>query len=341
MKHSNNQLTGWVTMAIAALAIVIPLSIVPLGGETAGWQEESSQRAEPESSSSPAQPETKSPEGESSEEEVLEGFQHILVGQEQLYSGNLILVNNTQPYHFPDTDAIQPVLEHKNQSYRVKDSLVSLQEHVIGPLNALFAAYDREGRENDLLLISGYRSQEHQQAILDSRVEQEGEQEARNWVAVPGGSEHHTGLALDLSLYDPATGIGRDYTGEGDYAWINTHCPEYGFIIRYPQGKQEQTGIDYEPWHLRYVGPEHAMAMAEHGLCLEEYIDFLRGYPFDGEHLQVETLKGEYEIYFVPADGEQTQLPVPESRAYTLSGNNVDGFVVAAALAPDAMGGQA
>lgn len=334
MKYRNNQLAGWVTMSIAALAIVIPLSVVPLGGEAAGWQKEPSASAAPDNPSQSSE-DTFPKEGQPSEEEIpgeglREGFQHILVGEEQLYSGDLILVNNVKPYRFPatDSDSIQPVLEHKNQAYRVKDSLVSLQEHVIGPLNEMFAAYDREGRENDLLLISGYRSREHQQEIFDSRAEQE----AGNWVAVPGGSEHHTGLALDLSLYNPETGIGRDYTGEGDYAWINIHCPEYGFVVRFPQGKQEQTGIAYEPWHLRYVGPAHAAAMAERGLCLEEYIDFLRSYPFEGEHLQVDTLGGGYEIYFVPADGEQTRLPIPESREYRVSGNNVDGFVVAASL---------
>ncbi len=82
--------------------------------------------------------------------------------------------------------------------------------------------------------------------------------------------------------------------------------------------------LSYESWHFRYVGLPHACVMAENDLCLEEYIDYLRGFPFSGEHLQVTCLGRSYEIYYCPRD----QVYVPVNGTYTISGNNVDGFIV-------------
>ena len=83
-------------------------------------------------------------------------------------------------------------------------------------------------------------------------------------VAIPGHSEHQTGLALDFNRGEPGT-----------LSWMNKHCWEYGFIVRYPDGKMDHTGIVYEPWHYRYVGLELAQELKESGLCMEEYMDKL------------------------------------------------------------------
>ena len=90
-------------------------------------------------------------------------------------------------------------------------------------------------------------------------------------VTVPGTSEHHLGLALDILTGGYTTmddGFGETKAGE----WLAQNAPDYGFILRYPAGKEEITGIVYEPWHFRYVGKEYAKDITEKGVCLEEYL---------------------------------------------------------------------
>ena len=86
-------------------------------------------------------------------------------------------------------------------------------------------------------------------------------------MAEPGTSEHHLGLAFDVNKQGSSTFAGTKHS-----EWLNEHCWEYGFIIRYTKEKESITGFVAEPWHIRYVGVEHAMYMKEHDLCLEEYV---------------------------------------------------------------------
>ena len=90
---------------------------------------------------------------------------------------------------------------------------------------------------------------------------------AEKWVAVPGTSEHQLGIAVDIN----ADGINS--SGSEVYTWLAEHAHEYGFIQRYPEDKTEITGINYEPWHYRYVGEDVAKEMFEEDVCLEEYIE--------------------------------------------------------------------
>ena len=94
---------------------------------------------------------------------------------------------------------------------------------------------------------------------------------AKKWVAVPGTSEHQLGLAVDI--IDSNYGYLDDYQASmPTQKWLMEHCWEYGFILRYPEGTTEITGIIYEPWHYRYVGVEVAMEMKQLGVTLEEYL---------------------------------------------------------------------
>jgi hypothetical protein len=117
-----------------------------------------------------------------------------------------------------------------------------------------------------------YRSQEDQQAIWDRRYnnyllsgysQEVALEEVSKSVSVPGTSEHQLGLAVDIDGV-PAV-----------HGWLAEHSWEYGFIVRYPEGKSDITGILYEPWHFRYVGVELAKELYELGLCMEEYMDML------------------------------------------------------------------
>lgn len=95
-------------------------------------------------------------------------------------------------------------------------------------------------------------------------------EDARITIQAPGYSEHHTGLAVDFN------DVEDDFRETEAYTWLQEHAAEYGFVERYPKGKESITGIDYEPWHYRYVGKEHAQRMNELNMCLEEYVAFLK-----------------------------------------------------------------
>lgn len=122
---------------------------------------------------------------------------------------------------------------------------------------------------------SGYRSMEYQQRIMDEFTELYGEEYAKNTVAVPGTSEHHTGLAIDI--VPRVNGIwveeNEDMIKEAElFKVVHETLHEYGFILRYPKGKEDITGYGYEPWHFRYVGKPMAKEIYEKGITLEEYL---------------------------------------------------------------------
>lgn len=126
---------------------------------------------------------------------------------------------------------------------------------------------------------AAYRSWDDQVSILNAKIssylkKNEGwgrskaRQAALRTVAEPGSSEHHLGLAFDVNVPGASS-----FAGTKQSAWLNEHCWDFGFIIRYQKAKEEITGYTAEPWHIRYVGEEHALYMKEHDLCLEEYLE--------------------------------------------------------------------
>lgn len=273
-----------------------------------------------------------SPSAEPSAEETLDpNYQFVEKTASDVHCGDMILVNNWTPYTFPENNALKSVFDLKNNDYQVKDRELLLNEQIMPALNQMTADFRNEKGSNDLIVISGYRTKEYQAGLLQQRIKEEGAEKAAKWVAQPGHSEHHTGYALDVGLYT-RSGKGESYTGQGKYSWINENCWKYGFIVRYPSDKTDLTGILYEPWHFRYLGIPHAAVIREKGFCMEEYIDYLRQFPFSGEHLQTSAEGKNYEIYFVQAEENGTKVPVPKDKAYDLSGNNVDGFIVTVTL---------
>lgn len=118
----------------------------------------------------------------------------------------------------------------------------------------------------NIWIASGFRSYEYQSGLYQRYVNRSGKEEADRYSARPGHSEHQTGLAFDLNSIDDSFAD----TAEGK--WVAEHCHEYGFIIRYPKGKEDITGYIYEPWHIRYLGKETAEKVHNSGLTLEEYL---------------------------------------------------------------------
>lgn len=165
------------------------------------------------------------------------------------------------------------------------DDLTAIKHHAGGQNNKLRAAaaeaidklFERAQDEGyNIQSISAYRTYSYQQNLFNNYVKKHGEEEAVKFSARPGQSEHQTGLACDVS--SPCVGWDLKYsygdTEEGK--WLAEHAHEYGFIIRYFDGTSTETGAItgylYEPWHIRYVGVEHATAIFEQGITLEEYL---------------------------------------------------------------------
>jgi D-alanyl-D-alanine carboxypeptidase len=138
---------------------------------------------------------------------------------------------------------------------------------------ALERLFNAAKNDNIILLgVSGYRDYYYQEKLYNEKVDRSGKEEADKYVAQAGESEHQTGLAMDI-LSDEYTTLDEGFKNTKAYNWIIENCYKYGFIIRYPEGKEDITGYDYEPWHIRYVGNEAAKQIAYNGITLEEYLN--------------------------------------------------------------------
>lgn len=138
-------------------------------------------------------------------------------------------------------------------------------------LESLFAAANKS--QIKLFAVSGYRSYSRQKEIYRSNVLRLGEDAANKISAKPGESEHQTGLAIDVSCLDVGLRLVERFSKTKEGLWLKENAHHYGFIVRYPKGKESLTGYIYEPWHLRYVGKELAQYLYEQNFCLEEASD--------------------------------------------------------------------
>ena len=164
--------------------------------------------------------------------------------------------------------------EPSSLSPALPGSEVLLESECAAALTALVRAVGGVGK---IIAVSGYRPHGEQVLLWESTLRTCGEDFTRKYVALPGCSEHETGLAIDLAL--DAGGevdfIRPYFPCDGVCGKFRARAAEFGFIERYQSGKEHITGIAAEPWHFRYVGAEHAAAMAAHCLALEEYAELL------------------------------------------------------------------
>jgi D-alanyl-D-alanine carboxypeptidase len=121
-------------------------------------------------------------------------------------------------------------------------------------------------------ICSGYRSYEYQQELFENALATQSEEEAHMFSAYPGRSEHHTGLAIDITSESMDWALSQDFASYPEGQWLDEHCQDYGFILRYQKGKEDITGYQYEPWHFRYVGKEVAKDIMSRGITFEEYL---------------------------------------------------------------------
>lgn len=183
---------------------------------------------------------------------------------------NMILVNEDNPI----PEGFEVTLQKLSTGQKV-------DARIVEPLDEMFKAMRAEGMQP--MVCSGYRTIEKQHNLFEDDIKQQVRlgstydqafYKAKEYTAMPGASEHHTGLAVDI--------VGKSYqqlnasqAKTKEALWLAEHCAEYGFILRYPADKTDVTGIAYESWHFRYVGQEAAKYIMENKLALEEFVDML------------------------------------------------------------------
>lgn len=222
----------------------------------------------------------------------------ILTGEEKIQNQNYNLSSQDEEYDWDEiltasvsgNDLLRSeiLLVNKNnplpEDYEVTlltlpDGVNRAAEEAYEPLCDMLKAGQKEGLSFEI--CSSYRDVERQQELLDEDINSlirqgysylEAYEEVTRETMPPGYSEHSTGLAFDIvSLGYQMLDAGQEKTKENK--WLQAHCAEYGFILRYPKGKEETTAINYESWHFRYVGKEAAEYIMENGITLEEYLE--------------------------------------------------------------------
>lgn len=214
----------------------------------------------------PTQPqEEETQQEESSEEQDTQKLAEEFAQEKQEWYLLLANVDNPLPQDFTvETEVVQNSFE--------------MDARVAQTMRDMIDAAAKDGV--DLLVCSAYRSIEKQQTLFDEQVQiylnqgksqQEAYDLTASAIAIPGTSEHHTGLAADIVTPTHQT-LDPEFADTEAGQWLQEHAWEYGFVMRYPEDKQDVTKIIYESWHYRFVGKTHAKLMKESGLCLEEYL---------------------------------------------------------------------
>ena len=243
---------------------------------------------------------------------------------EDIHKGELVLVNLDNEYLFPESaeKSLVRIYDYREKTddgrfcYTLALQNYKLQSTAVDALNAMMLKnYEITG---DVIRVTdAYRT----------RSDQEGKS------TPPGYSDHHTGYCFSIRYESDSSHLESDH-------WIYENCHKYGFVVRYPAGKEGWTGIEDYTYCLRYVGIPHATYMYENNLCMEEYIDLLKNsYNSSAQRLSINAADGfVYETYYVAASGSDvTTLDVPTSNyEYTVSGDNRSGFIVTVKLIPPA-----
>lgn len=229
---------------------------------------------------------------------------------EDVHQGNLLLVNNENPVHESSikSDVINLAV-HPNltQGYVLLGDIY-LSEAIAHKFATMLSAAQKEGPQF-FAITSGFRNFEEQNGLYQKM--------GADYALPAGYSEHNLGLSLDV-------GSTQKLMAEApEGKWIEKNAWKHGFILRYPADKTAITGIQYEPWHIRYVGLPHSVIMEEKHLVLEEYLDYLK------EEKKISAVMDgkKYTITYYPIT-ETTSIPVPAKGQYEISGNNMDGVIV-------------
>ena len=242
----------------------------------------------------------------------------ISLTRDMVHTGHLILVNQNNPYIKIVHEHLAPV-ETTNNDVLLECRFAAIFEKLIDELCA----------RGQITAVSGWRSQREQEKIYTDSLMENGVDFTAKYIALPGHSEHQTGLAVDLALNQPDIDFLRPYFPyTGICGVFREMASRFGFIERYPKGKENITGIFYEPWHFRYVGTPHALIMEQMGNTLEEYHTRIKQFRYGHNPLQYDFGSSVIEISYLSADKEITIFEIERDTPYSVSGNNMDGFII-------------
>lgn len=190
--------------------------------------------------------------------------EHVVANPESMQ----VLVNKT--YRLP-AGYIPPDLVYPNVPFTFSEKIDKrkMRREAAVALEKLFAGAKKDGVS--LAGVSGYRSESRQTTLYNNYVKRDGVKAADTYSARPGHSEHQTGLTIDVSGSTGKCAAESCFAGTKEAKWLDKHAHEYGFIIRYPEGKDSITGYKYEPWHLRFVGTKIASEVKSRSITLEQY----------------------------------------------------------------------
>lgn len=246
---------------------------------------------------------------------------NLVLTNEDTYSGSLILVTPDIPLQtFPEMSDLQPVPDRQGRRAGFGDT-VWIRKQAAAALKELLADV---GCKDEITAVSGFRTQREQREIWDDSMAKNGEIFTRKFVAVPGHSEHQSGYAVDLAENAKEIDfICPNFPRSGIFQKFRERMPYFGFIERYPSGKEKITGIGAEPWHFRYVGYPHSVIMADRGMTLEEYIELLKNDTAWGRPYIFRDGGNWVEISCISlAQKSETVLELPEAAGYQVSGTN-------------------
>ena len=234
-----------------------------------------------------------------------------------IHSGNLILVNAENRYTFPAGVSLLRIYDNMaakadgSTIYRPVSTDYKLESETLQALNTMMYKYYELDEDAYFAISSAYRTLEDQENLPNKDIQ-------------PGYSDHHTGYCVAIQ-YGDRSNLEADH-------WFYQNCYKYGFVVRYPEGKESITGVSNYKHCFRYVGVAHATYMYQNNLCMEEYLDLLKNsYSSAATRLTISAADGfDYDVYYVAAsDAEVTTIDVPTSDfAYTVSGDNRGGFIV-------------
>lgn len=244
----------------------------------------------------------------------------ITLQHDLIHAGNLILVNAQYPYRERFDRSTLLSVNAENNEVLLDSNAVKLLSSLMNKLNGW----------EQIAAVSGWRSVQEQKVIYDQSLKDNGKAFTEKFVALPGHSEHQTGLAIDLALKQEYIDfICPDFPYTGICQTFRQDAISYGFIERYPTGKENLTGISHEPWHFRYVGVPHAEIIVNNGFVLEEYLSFLKNYPYGEAHLCHKAKDMRITVSYLEANKTaDTNLGIDDNIPYSVSGNNIDGFII-------------
>lgn len=183
---------------------------------------------------------------------------------------NILALVNKQyalPNNYAPKDLVRPKVPFPFGDQKIEKSYMRKEA-----AEALEKMINAAKKENIIIYaVSGYRSYGRQQEVYSAEVNQVGKEQAEQAVAIPGFSEHQSGLAMDVSSPSNNFDLSENYGNTKEGKWLVANAHKFGFILRYPKGKEQITGYEYEPWHFRYVGIKAATDIYERDITLEEY----------------------------------------------------------------------